>query len=336
MARTYDDDEPRPGGFWRFLKGMLSALILSAIVFWVMSVYILPPPVIPVPVTELDTGPEIVDGIVVSDEPAYSNTDQSTEPEPEAEPEPQGTASLEGPAMVVNAAEFAGDLQGPLVAVVLDDTSALPLLHQLLFSLDMPITVGVVAGGEGDVDTAEAARNAGFEVVAQLPIAPPGESGGSVLEYALPEEDSALRTLTLMQRMHMAVAVSRPLASVIPPDEPVLGGISGVVGPLGFAYLDHSVSPGSESSAKVSGLAEAKGALVEVSRHTIQAGASAAEAHAVLDGASADAAERGWAVVVAAPSEELVQALLLWAGEGEGGLAQLAPLTAVIRKQIGG
>ncbi|NIP77407.1 MAG: hypothetical protein GTN90_16125, partial [Xanthomonadales bacterium] len=141
----------------------------------------------------------------------------------------------------------------------------------------------------------------------------------------MPEADSALRTLTLMQRMYMAVAVSRPLASVIPPDQPVLSGVAGVVGPLGFAYLDHSVSPDSESSAKVLGLAQAKGALVEVSRHSIPPGANAVEAHAVLEGASADAAERGWAVVVASPSEPLVQALLLWAGEGDGGLARLAP-----------
>ncbi|NIP77408.1 MAG: hypothetical protein GTN90_16130, partial [Xanthomonadales bacterium] len=75
--------------------------------------------------------------------------EQSAQADPEPEPEPQGIDTLEGPAMVVNAAEYAGDLQGPLVAVVLDDTSAQPLLHQLLFSLDMPLTVGVVAGGEG-------------------------------------------------------------------------------------------------------------------------------------------------------------------------------------------
>nr|NIP76998.1 hypothetical protein [Xanthomonadales bacterium]NIT33677.1 hypothetical protein [Xanthomonadales bacterium] len=63
-------------------------------VFWGLSVYVLPPPVIPEPEAEVDTGPEIVDGIVVSDEPAYSNTEQSAQADPEPEPEPQGIDTL--------------------------------------------------------------------------------------------------------------------------------------------------------------------------------------------------------------------------------------------------
>ena len=75
---------------------------------------------------------------------------------------------------------------------------------------------------------------------------------------------------------------------------------------------------------------------VGASRYSIPAGASAAQAHAVLDLASADAARRGGAVVVAAPGEQLVLALQLWGGEGSSSLARLAPLSAVIRRQRGG
>ena len=39
-----------------------------------------------------------------------------------------------------------GWLLGVLVAVVLDDTAATPLLHEALFALDIPLTVGVIAG----------------------------------------------------------------------------------------------------------------------------------------------------------------------------------------------
>lgn len=336
-AKKYDDDdesEQRKGGFLRFVRGAITGLLFSAVAVWALSVYVLPPPVIPEPEPE-PTGPKIVDGIEVSNEPAYSGTPDQSEQQ-QARPEPTGTLSLDGPAMVVNSANFSGDLQDPLVAVVLDSTNTQPLLHELIFGLDVPLTVGVIAGDGGDAETAKVARDAGFEVVAQFTIAPTGQSGGSDLEYGLDAADAALRTLTLIQRMPMAVAVSRTLASPTPPDAEVLRGMASVVGPLGFAYLDIDVPLVGESPAIAAGTAESEGALIEVSRHTVPAGASAAAAHAVLDAASADAAERGWAVVTAAPSEGLVQALLLWGGEGEGSLAKMAPLTAVIRKKIGG
>lgn len=331
-----DEDEQRKGGFWRFLRGAIFGLIVSGVGVWALSVYVLPPPVIPEPEPEPEsTGPKVVDGIEVSTEPAYTGTpDQSAQQQAEAEP--TGTLSLDGPAMVVNSAAFDSDLQAPLVAVVLDDTAAQPLMHELIFGLDLPLTVGVVAGGGGDAETAKAARDAGLEVVAQFTIVPQGQSNGSDLEYGLSEAEAALRTLTLMQQVPSAVAVSRTLASPAPPEAELLRGVTSVIGPLGFAYLDLGVPVGTISPAITTGAGTSEGTIVETSRHTIPPGASAADAHAILDAASADAAERGWAVVMAAPSEGLVQALLLWGGEGEGSLAQMAPLTAVIRKQIGG
>ena len=335
MARKFDDDddEKRRGGFWRFLKGVLFALVLSAVGVWALSVYVLPPPVIPEPEPE-QTGPVLVDGIEVSKAPAYTGTPGQADAE-----QPQQATSepldLGGPAMVVNSVPFSGDLEAPLVAVVLDDTAAQPLLHPLIFATELPLTIGVVAGGGGEAETAKAARDAGFEVVAQVRIAPPGESDGSNLEYGLEEADAALRTLTLLQQVPSAVALGRTLASVAAPDDRMLSGIASVIGPLGFAYLDINVPPGVRSPAMASGLAVREGAMVEVSRHSIPPGASAAEAHAILDAASADASETGWAVVVASPSEALLQALLLWGGEGEGSLAKMAPLTAVLRKKIG-
>jgi polysaccharide deacetylase 2 family uncharacterized protein YibQ len=202
----------------------------------------------------------------------------------------------------------------------------------LLFSADLPLTVGVIAGGGGDRETAAAAREAGLEVVAQLPLARQGQSLGAGLEYGLSEEAAADRTLTLIQRLPMAVAASRPLAAPVPPNASVLHGILSVLSPLGFAYVDHGVAPEGGSTAEAAGL----GAIVGVSRHTIAAGAGAAEILAVLDRAAADAARRGGAVVFAAPGEQLILALQLWGGEGSASPARLAPLSAVIRRLGGG
>jgi len=335
VRKRFDDEDERPGGFWRFVRGVVLALVVSVGAVAVLSVYVLPPPEPPAPEpaeaeTGPETGPEMVSGIEVATTPAYTAPD--TPDAPATEPETLGPVALPGPAFSVNAAPFEVESETPLVAVVLDDTAADPLLHGMLFSIDLPLTVGVIAGGGGDQVTATAAREAGFEVVAQLPLVRQGQSGGAGLEYGLPEAEAADRTLTLIQRLPMAVAVSRPLAAGPPPNAAVLRGILSVLSPLGFAYVDHGVAPEDASTAAAVGL----GAIVGVSRHTIPAGASAAEILAVLDQAAAAAVRRGAAVVFAAPGEQLILALQLWGGEGSASLARLAPLSAVIRRQRGG
>jgi len=327
VPKRFDDDDERPGGFWRFVRGVLFALVVSVGAVAALSVYVLPPPPPPPEPVAAETGPEIVSGIEVATTPAYTAPDA-----PATEPETLGPIELPGPAFSVNAAAFEAEPDTPLVAVVLDDTASDPLLHGTLFSVNLPLTVGVIAGGGGDRVTADAARKAGFEVVAQLPLTGQGQSSGAGLEYGLPEGEAADRTLTLIQRLPMALAASRPLAAGPPPNASVLRGMLSVLSPLGFAYLDHGVAPEDNSTAAAAGL----GAIVGVSRHTIAAGAGAAEILAVLDMAAADAVRRGGAVVFAAPGEQLILALQLWGGEGSVSLARLAPLSAVIRRQRGG
>jgi polysaccharide deacetylase 2 family uncharacterized protein YibQ len=328
LRKRFDDEDERPGGFWRFVRGVVFALVVSVGALAALSVYVLPPPEPPAPEpVEAETGPEMVSGIEVATTPAYTAPAASG-----AESETLGPIELPGPAFSVNAAAFVAEPETPLVAVVLDDTAADPLLHGMLFATDMPLTVGVIAGGGGDRETADAARKAGFEVVAQLPLTGQGQSGGAGLEYGLPEDEAADRTLTLIQRLPMAVAASRPLTAGPPPNTSVLRGILSVLSPLGFAYVDHGVALEDSSTAEAAGL----GGIVGVSRHTIAAGASAPEVLAALDTAAADAARRGGAVVFAAPGEQLILALQLWAGEGSGNVARLAPLSAVIRRQRGG
>jgi polysaccharide deacetylase 2 family uncharacterized protein YibQ len=335
MRKRFDDEDQRPGWFWRFLRGVLAALVVCGGAVAVLSIYVLPPPEPPAPEPVADTGPEMVSGIEVSTAPAYTDpsgaaptaSDGANMPEPEA----LTAVELTGPALAVNSVPFEADPETPLLAVVLDDTAANPLLHELLFSLNLPLAIGVIAGGGGDRETATAARSAGLEVVAQLPLVRQGESRGAALEYGLSEAESAERTLTLMQRLPMAMAAARPLSAPAQPNASVQRGMAETLEPLGFAYVDHGVAPGDRSTFGAAGMTIPLG----VSRFTIPAGASAAEVIAELDLAAADAVQRGTAVVFAAPGEQLFLALQLWGGEGSANAARLAPLSAVIRRQNG-
>ena len=44
MRKRYDDDEQRPFGFWRFVRGVIFALLVSAGAVAVLSIYGLAPP----------------------------------------------------------------------------------------------------------------------------------------------------------------------------------------------------------------------------------------------------------------------------------------------------
>jgi polysaccharide deacetylase 2 family uncharacterized protein YibQ len=346
-----DDDEKRKGWIGRFVTGVVVAVVVSAIAVVALSVFVLPPPE-PRPQAESEeTGePTMISGIEVSNAPAYSvPTDIGDDGAASATAErgaagadaadagsdgqtaQAGPVELSGPALVVNSTPFEVDPSTPLVAVVLDDTNAAPLMHEALFGLGIPVTIGVVAGGGGDQVTANGARAAGLEVVAQLPLAQPGAADGGALEYGLDETEAARRTDALMQRLSVAVAATWPLASAAPPNATLLRGILAALEPLGFAYVDHGLAPGEDSLASSVG----PDAIVGVSRFTIPAGANAAEAHSVLDRASAVAGREGTAVVFAAPSEELILALQLWGGAGSANTVAPAPLSAVILRQQG-
>lgn len=343
MRRQFDDEDERPGWFWRFAKGGLAAVVLGAGVVVALSVYVLPPPPEPPAPAEEPAGPVMISGIEVSTTPAYSadpaapGDGDAGAPDPQAPdaaaPEPAALEPVElsGPAISVNAAPFDAAPDTPLVAVVLDNAASAPLLHALFFSTGLPLNIGVVAGAGGDRETAAAARAAGLEVVAELPLTRAGASGGAALEYGLAEAEAASRTLTLMRRLPEAVAATPALDAPAAPNASVLLGMLGALTPLGFGYVEHGLAPEQRSAA-----ATGMDAFIGVSRHRIPAGASAVEAIAVLDRAAAEAVAGGGAVVFAAPGEQVILALQLWGDAGAGSLARLAPLSAVIGRQRGG
>ncbi len=335
MARPFDEDdeEERRAGWWgRFWRGAIFSVLVCAVAIWALSVYVLPPPKEPMPESDAvaDASPKVIAGIEVSDSPAYSAPAETESAQTDLEP--IGPIELAGPALTVNATAFSIDAATPLVAVVLDDSAADPLLHPAMFALDLPLTVGVIAGKDGDRVTAKTAWDAGYEVVAELPLVDQGQGGGVMLEYGMPQEEATTRAIALMQRLPMAVAASRPLSAAVPPDAEVLGGIDSALAPHGFGYVDIVVGPEDASMTENAGLISRVG----VSRFIIPAGASAADAHSILDLAAADAMKRGGAVVYAKPGEQVFLALQLWGGEGSEGVARLAPLSAVISRQFGG
>lgn len=328
MARKLEVDEGGSGWLWRFVKGVVVAVVLCGLVAVGLSLFVLPPAEPPpAPATsDQPAKPEMIAGIEVSQTPAYS---QPADAVPAQSPGALPPIALSGPALAVNAVPFEADNETPLVAVVLDDTAAKPLLHELIFAQELPLTVGVVAGRDGDGVTAEGARSAGMEVLAELPIARPGVAMGDELVYGLPEEEAMRRADLLMRRVPMAVAASQPMAENIPPDASVLLGIGAALQPHGFGWLDKDVALMDAAPGKAAGLP----VPVAASRFAVPEGADLAAVLQVLDAAAEDAKIRGAAVVLAPPSEAVMGAMQLWSSTGA---AKLAPLSAAIRRLSAG
>jgi polysaccharide deacetylase 2 family uncharacterized protein YibQ len=363
MAARDRDDETEGHWFFKFLRGAIAGAIICVVALIALSLFVLPPAELPPPVeSAADSGPKVVDGIEVATAPVPAEivagaaapqagtgqagtgevgAGQAANPAPEATAAPAAPAPIDiaaspallaGPALEVNAAPFEAPEGMPLVAVVLDDTAADPLLLDALFSVKLPLTIGVVAGRDGDREVATRARAAGMEVVAQLPLAAPGQGGGTALEPGLTPGEAGTRTEALIQRLPMAVAASRPLAAPGLPDPATLQGMAAPVAAFGYAYLDHGVSPGEQSLLGVMGL----GLSLGTSRYVLPAGSDPARILVTLDQAATDAGPGGGAVILAAPSQTLLDALLLWGGEGSVSAGALAPLSAVIARQGAG
>lgn len=338
MARRIrdEDEENRSPWLLRFVAGAVAGLVLSVVVLAAISLWVLPPPERPADAAgEAEAGeagePTVIAGIEVAKTPAYMAPSAEQAESAAPEPEDAGPIELSGPALTVNAAPFEAPADVPLVALVIDNTAADPFFMDDLLSLELPVTVGVIAGMDGDRVTARRAREAGLEVVAELPLMPPGAGRGAELEYGLDREEAARRTELLLRRVPVAVAVSRALGAPRPPGPTVLAGIFDVVEPLGFGYV--VVGAPREGPPPAAGLGRA--VPLGIARLTVPAGASNTQAFEVLERAALVAAREGAAIVVASAGADILPALLLWTGV-EGEAARLAPLSAVIRRQQGG
>ena len=74
MRKRHDEEEKRPLDIWRFVRGVVSALLVSAGIVAVLSIYVLPPPKPPPEQEEVaaDSGPVMISGVEVSTQPAYT------------------------------------------------------------------------------------------------------------------------------------------------------------------------------------------------------------------------------------------------------------------------
>ncbi len=249
-------------------------------------------------------------------------------PAPVAEiPEVEDPAfELQGPALDLNAVAFEPRGGLPLIAVILDDAGESALSSETLLSLSMPLTLGIAPRSEEDVMLASEAKLANYEVLAQLPI---GTGETALITPEMSDLEVAEQVESLMANLWMSVGAAGVVADGGPLDERIMRGVITVLERNGFAFVN------TDAQSLEAGRAFAQAFSVAYAGQTsrIPADASPADAYAALDAAAAAAAEQGGVAIVSGPAtREMLEGLLRWGLEKGGRAAQLAPVSAVIKR----
>ncbi len=228
------------------------------------------------------------------------------------------------PAWRRNAVAFDDGGDRPLLAIVL---TALPVSgspNTPLSKIGAPVTLAVPARARADAETARIYRRAGFETLILLALSPTAVGG---IAPNLSDAEIAETVRLLIRDFDSVVGVANPGA----PRNPEMRVARVVMRELAAAGLGYLHAVGGAAGAEVRA-AEEHG--VPLARHVrvIEPGLTAPEILQNLDLAAFDARRRGAAVVMGAPTEAMLAALIQWTKDNDGQAARLAPFSAVLAR----
>ncbi|MDT8345466.1 MAG: divergent polysaccharide deacetylase family protein, partial [Thermohalobaculum sp.] len=247
-----------------------------------------------------------------------------------ADPGPATAApvlALAGPALEVNRRAVDLPAAAPAIAFIVSD-AAEPggITPDMLAGLPFPVTLGIVPGTEAAAALAVAAREAGHEVLVQLPTDSLGGRIGAeaTLTADLGAAETSARALALLAALPQGVAVSTY------PGSGAAGAATDALMALlaqhGFGYF--------ESRAGAGGVAELgarrAGVPFAAADRTVQRRATRSQLTQQIDAAAADAARGQPQVVMIPATAEALRAVVGWSLE-RGGKARPVPLSAVLQ-----
>lgn len=247
-----------------------------------------------------------------------------------ADPGPATAApvlALAGPALEVNRRAVDLPAAAPAIAFIVSD-AAEPggITPDMLAGLPFPVTLGIVPGTEAAAALAVAAREAGHEVLVQLPTEPLGGRIGAeaALTADLGSAETSARALALLAALPQGVAVSTyPGAGAA---GAATDALMALLAQHGFGYF--------ESRAGAGGVAELgarrAGVPFAAADRTVQRRATRSQLTQQIDAAAADAARGQPQIVMIPATAEALRAVVGWSLE-RGGKARPVPLSAVLQ-----
>ena len=260
------------------------------------------------------------------------------EPAPKATPAP---APVPEPAPAPGAApdwqRFAATAprlgEGPLIAVLIDDLGHNARRVARVIALEPPLTLAFLPYGQALPALTAAARRAGHEVLMHLPMEPedPGQDPGpGALLTALDGGEILTRLRWQLGRFEGYVGVNNHMGSRFTADRAAMTAVMAEVKARGLLYVDSRTTPQTLGSA----LARQMG-VPEIARDVFLDDENNAEGVRRQLALLEDTARRqGFAVAIGHPHPVTLEALEAWLPAIAGRGFVLAPVSAVIRRQL--
>lgn len=233
---------------------------------------------------------------------------------------PETDRPLAEDALTANAVAVA-ESEAPQIALVLDTDAEGALPAEVLTALPLQATLAIRPGAEGADALGGAARTRNWEVIALLPVQRDQEDvpAGALSATMTPAEIEA-RTETALAHLGPAVAATAEFGEGFGSDVTLRAAFYETLAKHGYGW----VAPGE---------ADEGGGIPQIAASAV-AGDAAGVTEA-LDQAARDAAANGRAAVTIPATREALAAAMDWMIRGGALGADLAPVSAVIRRAAG-
>jgi hypothetical protein len=250
------------------------------------------------------------------------------EPSPALAPAPSGAPDWQRFAAAAPAPR-----EGPLIAVLIDDLGHNARRVARVIALEAPLTLAFLPYGQALPALTAEARRAGHEVLVHLPMEPEDPSqdpGPGALLTGLDGGEILTRLRWQLGRFEGYVGVNNHMGSRFTRDRAGMTAVMAEVKARGLLYVDSRTTPQTLGSA----LAHQMG-VPEIARDVFlddeQSGEGVRRQLALLE----DTARRqGFAVAIGHPHAVTLEALEAWLPGIAGRGFVLAPVSAVIRRQL--
>ncbi len=204
--------------------------------------------------------------------------------------------------------------------------------NEVIKALPAPVSVAYGAYGRGLQDWVTKAREAGHEILLELPLEPQNypknDPGPHTLLTTLPPEENMKRLQWLMSRFTGYVGVTNHMGEKFHSTQEARQPVLKEIKERGLLYLDDGAAEGSTAGR----IAGALGLDYAVANIQIDATAPGGIAKA-LDRLEALAKERGTAIGVATATPATVKQLVAWAEQLQSKGIVLVPVSAAVRAQ---
>jgi len=236
------------------------------------------------------------------------------------------------PTWLRNAAALPANLNGPLVAIVIDDAGLNRRGTDRAVRIPVPLTMAYMAYAERLPEQVARARRAGHEILLHVPletVADDTDTGPNALLTGLPREELARRMAWNLERVDGYVGINNHMGSRFTADRPGMTALMKELGKRGLMFLDSRTAANTVGH----GVAREAGVPSLIRDIFLDNEATVASVTAQLAEAEKLARRRGFAVAIGHPHAWTLEAIEKWLPGAQARGVVLVPLTAILRSR---